>query len=105
MIMKNHMEYSIYASIPEIENEKVFLDVISKKYTKFSKNEKNELFSNHLVNVCFEFNVINTSSDNLWLHSCALIQACNYEQTMTPAQTNEMQVHKHLIFFNFHPSS
>ena len=41
------MEKCIYASIPKIENAKKFLDVISKKYTKFSKNEKNELFKNH----------------------------------------------------------
>ena len=34
------MENSIYESIPKIENAKEFLDVISKKYTKFSKNEK-----------------------------------------------------------------
>ena len=47
MIMKNHTEESIYAGIPKIENEKEFLDAISKKYTKFSKNEKNELSDNH----------------------------------------------------------
>ena len=41
------MEESIYASIPKIENAKEFLDAISKKYTKFSKNEKNELSDNH----------------------------------------------------------
>ena len=41
MIMKNHMEDSIYASIPKIENAKEFLYAISKKYTKFLKNEKN----------------------------------------------------------------
>ena len=41
------MEESINASIPKIENEKEFLDVISKKYTKFSKNEKNKLSDNH----------------------------------------------------------
>ena len=46
MIMENQMEKYIYASIPKIENAKK-LDVISKKYTKFSKNEKNELFKNH----------------------------------------------------------
>ena len=47
MIMENHIEESVYASIPKIENAKEFLDVISKKYTKFSDNEKNELFDNH----------------------------------------------------------
>ena len=52
------MEDSIYTSIPKIENGKEFLDAISKKYTKFSKNEKTELSDNHWVNVCFECNVI-----------------------------------------------
>ena len=48
MIMKNHMEDSIYASIPKIENAKEFLDAINNnKYTKFSKNKKNELSDNH----------------------------------------------------------
>ena len=47
MIMENHIETCIYASIPEIENAKEFLKAISKKFTKFSKNEKNELFDNH----------------------------------------------------------
>ena len=47
MIMENKMEETIYASIPKIENAKEFLDAISKKYTKFLKNEKNELSNNH----------------------------------------------------------
>ena len=59
------MEDSIYASIPKIESEKEFLDVINRKYTKFSKNEKNELSDNHLVNVCFESDVIDVSF-NTW---------------------------------------
>ena len=36
------MEDSVYVSIPKIENAKDFLYVISKIYTKFSKNEKKE---------------------------------------------------------------
>ena len=44
-IMENHMEDSICESIPKTENEKEFLDVVGKKYTKFSKNEKNELLN------------------------------------------------------------
>ena len=40
MIMENHMDDSIYASIPKIENVKEFLYAISTKYTKFSKNKK-----------------------------------------------------------------
>ena len=48
------MKHFVYASIPKIENAKDFLYAISKKYTKFSNNQKNELYDNHLVNVCFE---------------------------------------------------
>ena len=76
------MEDSIFASIPKIENVKEFLYDISKKYTKFSKNEKNELFDNHWVNVCFEFNVIDVSSNTWWLDSCATIHACNSMQAV-----------------------
>ena len=71
------MEDSIYASIPKIENAKEFLDAISKKYTKFSKNEKNELSNNHMVNVCFETNVIDVSFDTWWL-----VHACNSKHAM-----------------------
>ena len=39
IIMENHMEDSIYASIPKIENAKDFLYAISKKYTKLSKQK------------------------------------------------------------------
>ena len=39
MIMENHMENSIYESIPKTENANEFLNVVSKKYTKFLKNE------------------------------------------------------------------
>ena len=63
MIMENHMDESIYAAIPKIENAKEFLDAISKKYTKFSKNEKNKLSDTHWVNICFESNVIDVQSD------------------------------------------
>ena len=34
MIMENHMEDSIYESIPMTENANEFLDAIGKKYTK-----------------------------------------------------------------------
>ena len=56
------MEESIYTSIPKIENAKEFVDSISKKYTKFSKNKKIELSDNHWVNVCFKSNAIYVSS-------------------------------------------
>ena len=45
MIMENHMEDSIYESIPKIDNTKEFLDAVGKKYTKFLNNEKNELLN------------------------------------------------------------
>ena len=45
MIMENHMEDSIYESISKTKNAKEFLDAFGKKYTKFSKNEKNELLN------------------------------------------------------------
>ena len=63
MIIENHMKESIYGNIPKIENTKEVLDAISKKYTKISKNGKNELSNNHWVNVCFESNIIYVSSD------------------------------------------
>ena len=39
------MDNSIYESIPKTENAKEFLDVVGKKYTKFLKNENNELLN------------------------------------------------------------
>ena len=45
MIMENHIEDYIYESIHMTENAKEFLDVVGKKYSKFSKNEKNELLN------------------------------------------------------------
>ena len=51
MIMEKHMEESIYVSIPKIKNAIEFSDAISQKCTKFSNNEKNELFDNYWVNV------------------------------------------------------
>ena len=58
------------------------MDAISKKYTKFSKNEKNELSNNRWVNVCFESNIINVPSDTWWLVSGATIHACNFIQAV-----------------------
>ena len=76
------MEDFIYASIPKIENAKEFLYAINKKYIKFSKNGENELSDNHLVNVCFESNIIDVSSDNWWLDSDANIHTCNSMQAV-----------------------
>ena len=39
------MEDSIYENIPKTENANEFLDFVDKKYTKFLKNEKNELLN------------------------------------------------------------
>ena len=77
MIMKNHMEDSVYASIPKIENAKDFLYTIRKKYKKFLKNGKNESYDNHWVNVCFESNLIDLPSNTWWLDSGAIIHVCN----------------------------
>ena len=44
MIMKNHMEDFIYENIPKTKNANEFLDVIGKKYTKFSKNENSTFY-------------------------------------------------------------
>ena len=82
MIIENHMEDSTYENIPKTTNAKEFLDAINKKYTKFSKNEKNKLSNNYLVDVCFESNIIDVSSDTWWLDSGATIHACNYMQAM-----------------------
>ena len=76
------MEDSTYENIPKTENAKEFLDAINKKYTKFSKNEKNKLSDNHFVDVCFESNVIDVSFDTWWLDSGATIHACNYMQAV-----------------------
>ena len=76
------MEDSIYVSILKTKNAMEFFDVVSKKYTKFSKNEKNELSNNHWVNVCFESNVIDVPSDTWWLDSCAIIHVYNFVQAM-----------------------
>ena len=45
MIMKNHIEDSIYESILKTKNAKELLDAVGKKYTKFLKNEKNKLLN------------------------------------------------------------
>ena len=71
------MEDFTFENIPKNENAKEFLDAISKKYTKFSKNKKNKLSHNHWVDVFFESNVIDVSYDTWWLDSCGTIHACN----------------------------
>ena len=47
MIIENHIKDCIYENIPKTKNAKKFLDVVRKKYTKFSKNRKNEIYDNH----------------------------------------------------------
>ena len=46
------------------------------------KNGKNELFDNHLVNVCFESNIVDVPFDTWWLDSGATIQAFNSMQAV-----------------------
>ena len=46
------------------------------------KNEKNELYDNHWVNVCFEYNIIDVSSDTWLLDSGATIHTCNSMQAV-----------------------
>ena len=69
-------------AFPRLRMQRSLLDVVGKKPTKFSKNEKNELFNNHWVNACFESNIIDVSSDTWWLDNGATIHACNSMQAM-----------------------
>ena len=46
------------------------------------KNKKIELSDNYLVNVCFESNIIDVSSNTLWLDSGATIHDCNSMQVV-----------------------
>ena len=54
--------------------------VITKLNDTNYKNGKNELSNNHWVNVCFESNIIDVSSNTWWLDSGATIHACNSMQ-------------------------
>ena len=76
------MEDSVYVSIPMTENAKDFLYAISKKYTKFSRNGKNEPYDNHWVNVCFESNIIDVPFYTWGLDSGSTIHACNSMQAV-----------------------
>ena len=71
-----------YGGLYLYKHSQGFLDAISKKYTKFSNNEKIELYDNHWVNVCFESYVIDVSYDTWWLDSGVTIYACNSMQVM-----------------------
>ena len=53
-----------------------FFDIMKLNVTNYN-NGKNELSDNHWVNVCFESNIIDVSSDTWWLDSDATIHACN----------------------------
>ena len=46
------------------------------------KNGKNELFDNDWMNVCFESNIIDVSSDTWWLNSGVTTHTCNSMQAM-----------------------
>ena len=56
-----------------------FFDITKLNGTNY-KNNKNELSDNHLVNVCFESNIIDVSLDTWWLDSGATIHTCNSMQ-------------------------
>ena len=56
--------------------------VITKLNVTNYKNEKNELSNNHLMNVCFESNIIDMSFVTWWLDSGATIHACNSMQVV-----------------------
>ena len=53
-----------------------FFDITKLNVTNYN-NGKNELSDNHWVNVCFESNIIDVSSDTWWLDSGATIHAYN----------------------------
>ena len=69
------MVYSSTLSFPQFST-------ITKLDETNYRNEKNELSNNYLVNVCFESNIIDMSSDTWWLDSCATIHACNFMQAV-----------------------
>ena len=56
--------------------------VITKLNETNYKNGKNEPSNNHSVNVCFEYNIIDVSSDTWWLNNGATIHICNFMQAM-----------------------
>ena len=62
-------------------NFPLFFAIMKLNVTNY-KNGENELYDNHLVNVCFESNIIDVSSDTLWLDSGATIHACNSIQVV-----------------------
>ena len=91
------MEDSVCASFPKIEIAKIFLYAMSKKYTKFSKNGKNEPYDNHWVNVCFESNIIDVSYDTWWIDSGATIHACNSMQaTVSRKSPTSLEQYMHV---------
>ena len=67
--------YSSAVSFPK-------LSVITKLNETNYNNGKNELFDNHWVNICFESNIIDVSSDTWWLDSGATIHFCNSMQAV-----------------------
>ena len=56
--------------------------VITKLNGTNFKNGKNELSDNHWVNVYFESNIIDVTSNTWWLDSGATIHACNSMQAV-----------------------
>ena len=67
--------YSLALSFPK------FSAIMKLNGTNY-KNGKNELSDNHLLNVCFESNIIDVLFDTWWLESGATIHACNSMQAV-----------------------
>ena len=57
-IMENLWRNLFMQAFPRLRMQRSSCMSLVKKYTKFSKNEKNELCDNHWMNVCFESNII-----------------------------------------------
>ena len=56
--------------------------LLTRNIHSFQIKKKNELSDNHWVDVCFESNVIDVSSDAWWLDSGATIHAYNSIQAV-----------------------
>ena len=56
--------------------------VITKLNGTNYKNGENELSDNHWMNVCFESNIIDVSSDTWWLDGGVTIHICNSMQAV-----------------------
>ena len=67
---------------PRLRMQKISCMLLARNIQSFQKNEKNEPYDNHWVNVCFESNIVDLSSDTWWLNSGVTIHACNSMQVV-----------------------